>query len=394
MRSLRIALVVAVGLVAGCRDEKPVTSPSVASSPVVQSQYAITSAPASITRTETVRADPRQFASLQPFFVPAKGAGEGYAYSYFNRTKPELIRMLENPALMKKQSRISCERLVQQMAELNAHLNLPFEGCAGAAAALKSDDFKVEQCHDDMWRNSLLALTNDRGNRFGVWERQCMREGGKIVEQVLTYKGEPVMSMYCLNPRMPKTVQRVVTVSPPTAVKARYGLQVNCMLDRVGYWQSRYDTARAKWVEVLANTPINTRAVTPYREVFTSPPFTQMLSERKDRPSDCQLTVTFLKKEPMLVLRREDSAAVRAKKYEEYQRQLQYPSPDNILRSEQVSTGKRGWVIVPIADLSGFEVVTVQPEQLGAVMEPLISVGRATFQGQTNPIHVWEVDTR
>ncbi len=217
MRTFTV-LAIAVGLLAGCvADRKSERAPqSVSVAPTGQSQP-IMQAPVSSVREYPLEVS--QFTSFQPFFTPSKGAGQGYAYEYYNRTKVQLIALLRSPQLMKKQSRVSCERLVQQLVQVHAALNLPFEGCEGAADALRSDDFRVELCRDEMFeRDNRISLTNARSTQFGVWHRQCLREGDKIVEQVLTYKGKVLMSMRCLNVAVPLTERRTATLALPVTI--------------------------------------------------------------------------------------------------------------------------------------------------------------------------------
>lgn len=174
---------------------------------------------------------------------------------------------------------------------------------------------------------------------------------------------------------------------------SQYALQINCMSDRAdGFWRNKYDTAKARRAENLARTDINRKGMLPYYEVFTQAPFGDMLAERKIRPLDCRFLVRFLKKEPVLDIRSGDSAEERAKKYGEYLQQFQYPTENNVLTGQWVTTGARGWVIIPITvPLDQFEAVLVQPENLGEVLEPLIAVRQQEFARQSNPIHIWEV---
>ncbi|MBI4088695.1 hypothetical protein HY415_01215 [Candidatus Kaiserbacteria bacterium] len=132
--------------------------------------------------------------SLQPFQKFGRGEGLGMAYEYWNRSKEQLVALLRDRGLAKKQLRVSCEVLVRQMAEGNPML--PFEGCEGAAAAIERDpDFAVVPCRDEMYQKNSLVVTNHNGSRFGAWRRKCLAN-----EKVLTYKGEPVISVKCLNP--------------------------------------------------------------------------------------------------------------------------------------------------------------------------------------------------
>lgn len=191
----------------------------------------------------------------------------------------------------------------------------------------------------------------------------------------------------------PKPVTKPPVILQKAPTLTQYALQINCMSDRAdGFWRSKYDTAKAKRAENLTRTDINKKGMVPYYEVFTLAPFGEMLAERKSRPLDCRFLVRFLKKEPVLNIQSGDSAVERAAKYSKYLKQFQYPSEDNVLTGQWVTTGKRGWVIVPIAfPLDQFEAVLVQPEQLGEVLEPLIAVHRPEFEKLSNPVHIWEV---
>jgi hypothetical protein len=99
--------------------------------------------------------------------------------------------------------RVTCDVLVRQMME--GHQALPFEGCEGAAAAIEHDDnFAVVPCRDEMFqRENQLIVTNPQGSAFGLWHRKCLSR-----EQVLVYKGQPLISTTCLNVAIP-------VVSPP-----------------------------------------------------------------------------------------------------------------------------------------------------------------------------------
>lgn len=150
-----------------------------------------------------VAAGPSGFASLQPFRTFGKGEGEGVAYRYVPRTKADLIRLLRDSKLAKKEMRLTCQQLIRQIAE--AH-KLPFEGCEGAAAAIEKDgDYTDMACTDDMFtRNNWLVVTNSSGTAFGAWHRACL-PGGKV----LAYKGQPILSLTCLNAAIP------VAITPP-----------------------------------------------------------------------------------------------------------------------------------------------------------------------------------
>ena len=193
-----------------------------------------------------------------------------------------------------------------------------------------------------------------------------------------------------------------IVIQMATAVSARaaevptlaqYALQINFMSDRAdGYWREKYDTAKAKRENNLARDDVNNRGMPPYREVFTQAPFGEMLAERKSRPVNGKFLVRFLKKAPVLDIQSGDSAEERARKYDEYLRQFQSPSEDNMLTGRWVSTGSLGWVIVPITfPLDQFEAVVVQPEQIGQVLEPVIRIRRSEFEKRSNPVHVWEI---
>ena len=169
--------------------------------------FAVLASPAAIAAT------PSGFSSLQPFRTFGKGEGEGVAYRYVPRTKADLVRLLRDQKLAKKEMRLTCQQLVRQIAE--AH-KLPFEGCEGAAAAIEKDnDFTVVACTNEMFaRNNWLVVTNSSGTAFGAWHRACLPG-----EQVLTYKSQPIVSLTCLNVAIPVAIApppvRVVTVPTP-----------------------------------------------------------------------------------------------------------------------------------------------------------------------------------
>ena len=173
----------------------------------------------------------------------------------------------------------------------------------------------------------------------------------------------------------------------------QYALQINCMSDRSdSFWLKKYEAVKARRAEYLVRGDANKKGMIPYYEVFTLAPFGDMLAERKSRPLDCKFLVRFLKKEPVLNIQSGDSTKERAEKYNVYLKQFQSPSEDNVLGGKWVTTGSRGWVIVPITvPLDQFEAVLVQPEQFGEVLEPVIAVHRPEFATQSNPIHIWEV---
>lgn len=197
--------------------------------------------------------------------------------------------------------------------------------------------------------------------------------------------GEPV--------DVPPSVSTKVPAQAKAAPFAQYALQINCMRDREGgFWQDRYESAKARRAEYLTRGNINQKGMVPYYEVFTQAPFGEMLTERKSRPLDCKFMVRFVKKEPVLNIQSSDSAAEKASKYNEYLKQFQYPQDGNVISSQWVSTGNRGWVIIPVTiPLDQFEAVLIQPENMGDVLEPLIAVHRPEFAGQSNPVHIWEV---
>ena len=176
-------------------------------------------------------------------------------------------------------------------------------------------------------------------------------------------------------------------------VLLQYALQINFMADRPdGYWLNRYEDAKAKREANLMRSDVNNRRLPPYFEVFTEAPFGGMLAERKSRPLDGRFLARFLKKGPVLDIRPNDSLEMRRYKYEKYMQEFQSPPESNVLTWRWASTDSRGWVIVPITvALSEFEVVLVQPEQIGQVIEPVIEIPSIVFQAQSNPIHVWEV---
>ena len=183
---------------------------------------------------------------------------------------------------------------------------------------------------------------------------------------------------------------------PAAPVASQYGLQVNYMDDRPdGYWTGVYEAAKAKRAENIARPDINKQWKSPYFEVFTSAPSGSMLTERKNRPLDSRFLIRLLKKAPVLNIQSGDSAAERVRKYGEFLRQYQYPPEENVLSAKSVSTGRRGWVIVPVdMPLAQFEAVVVQPQSFGEVLEPLIVLYRRDFERLSNPVHIWEVKAR
>lgn len=349
-------------------------------------------APARAAAPATGQVVPSSYQSLQPFRRFAKGEGEGYAYDYRPRTKAQFVALLRDPQLAKKEMRVTCDVLVRQMME--GRKSLPFEGCEGAAAAIERDgNYQVVACRDEMFqRDNYLAVTNANATSFGVWHRECISG-----EQVLVYKGEPLISLTCLNPAVPVAPLVATPAGPPASAPkpSAYALRINCMSDRPdGYWLSKYEAAKAKREQNLMRNDIGKLGMVPYWEVFTQAPFGEMLAERRSRPQDCRFSIRFLKKEPVLDIRSSDTAQERAAKYNAYLKQFQYPAEENVLTEAGgwVSTGSRGWVMVPITvPLESFEAVLVQPASLGEVLEPVVAVHRPEFATQSNPINIWQV---
>jgi hypothetical protein len=138
--------------------------------------------------------------SLQPFthFVP--GDGHGVALKYSPRSKEQFVALLRDKARAQKEMRVSCETLVRQMVE--AHPELPFEGCEGAATAIEHDsNFSVVACQDSMFSKNFLTVTNQKATAWGVWHRACLPK-----EQVLVYKDQPLVSTMCLNVVVPSSL--------------------------------------------------------------------------------------------------------------------------------------------------------------------------------------------
>ena len=214
MRTIVVVLALAVALV-GCgttphRAVPGVTFEKVAPAATVQAvkttpepkQTALPSA------SRPVK-EPSAYASLQPFKKFKKGEGEGVAYEYKPRTKAQIIALLRDSKLAKKEMRVTCDVLVRQMVE--AHPGLPFEGCEGAAAAIAGDDYQVIVCKDEMFqRDNWLTVTNAKGTAWGVWHRKCLPN-----EKVLAYKGVPLISTTCLNVDIPIRPQ-----APPQPAKS------------------------------------------------------------------------------------------------------------------------------------------------------------------------------
>lgn len=159
---------------------------------------------------------PKSFQSLQPFKSFPKGEGEGVAYRYDSRNKAQFVALLRDKNLAKREMRVSCDVLVRQMME--GHKTLPFEGCEGTAAAIENNgDFTVVACRDEMFqRENWLAVTNENGSAFGIWHRQCLSN-----EQVLTYKGQPLISLTCLNAAIP-VVSLGTRTQAPTAPNSQF----------------------------------------------------------------------------------------------------------------------------------------------------------------------------
>lgn len=180
---------------------------------------------------------------------------------------------------------------------------------------------------------------------------------------------------------------------PKAPTLLQYALQVNFFADRTdGFWRKKYEDAKTEREKVLAQGGADTWKLAPYYRIFTSAPFGEMLAERKSRPLSGRFLVRFLKKEPATGIQSRHSGAERVGLNLEYFRKMQHSPEDNVLTSQWVTTGERGWVIVPITfALLQFEVVLIQPEQLGEVLESVIVVRRSEFAAQSNPIHVWEV---
>lgn len=140
----------------------------------------------------------RQFKSLQPFKKFKKGEGQGVAREYVPRSKGAIVKLFRDKERAKRELRVTCEVLVQQMAEIH---NLPFEGCEGAVAAMKSKDFKVVPCKDSFFAGTnALAVTDPHGKTWGTWNRSCYKG-----ERVLTYKGKPILSTTCMNVVVPQS---------------------------------------------------------------------------------------------------------------------------------------------------------------------------------------------
>ena len=167
----------------------------------------------SFPRPTPVVTSPRAFTSLQPFKKFHRGEGEGVAFAYHSRTKEQLIRILRDPRVAKREMRVTCGVLVRQMVE--AHPELPLEGCEGAATAIAGSDYRVVACRNDMFRKAnWLTVTNAKGAAWGVWHRSCLPR-----ERVLVYKGEPLLSTMCLNVAIPVAARS----APPLSQKLIQG---------------------------------------------------------------------------------------------------------------------------------------------------------------------------
>lgn len=141
--------------------------------------------------------EPSSYETLKPFRAFKKGEGEGVAYHYMPRTKAQFVALLRSEAAAKKEMRLGCKILVQQIAE--AH-DLRLEGCEGAAAEIENNsDYSVIACEDRMFTSEgWLVVTSPTGTEFGVWHRKCLKG-----EMVLVYKNQPIISMTCLNVVVP-----------------------------------------------------------------------------------------------------------------------------------------------------------------------------------------------
>ena len=170
--------------------------------------------------------DPSAYSSLRPFRKFAKDTGDGVAKHYEDRGKKgfaNLFRLDERHA--KKEMRISCSLLIQQMRE--AHPSLPaFEGCSGAADIIEhSADFIVAPCKDEMFlRDNWLTVVSRDGSAFGAWHRKCLPQ-----ERVLVYKGEVVASTKCANVAIPVVkAPPKREASPPVATPAPVFITGTC----------------------------------------------------------------------------------------------------------------------------------------------------------------------
>jgi hypothetical protein len=173
-------------------------------------------------------AEPSSLKSLQPFQKFAAGEGVGVATEYSPRSKEQFVTLLRDKARAQKEMRVSCEVLVRQMVE--AHPGLPFEGCEGAAAAIEHDNsFAVIACQDDMFVKNYLTVTNPKATSWGVWHRKCLPR-----EQVLVYKGQPLVSTMCLNVVVPPAV---LPLQSKLAVASLEGACPEVFTLKVNVWQ-------------------------------------------------------------------------------------------------------------------------------------------------------------
>lgn len=225
MKTIVAVLALAFAALAiGCGGTLPQRAPSVTTQmpprpPVVKPPAVVTPAvppskPAAVASTKpaavvqaTSPVQPSAFKSLQPFKQFAKGAGYGMARVYKPRTKAQFVALLRDS----KQLRVSCERLVRQMAEVHG---LPFENCEGAAAEIaRNSDYVVVACRSGMFdRDNQLSVTNDKGSDFGVWSRACLAG-----ETVLVYKNKPIASTMCANVTIPSAVPAPKSAPPAVA---------------------------------------------------------------------------------------------------------------------------------------------------------------------------------
>lgn len=197
-RALVALLIATVTLLGGCASVKGVihtaTAPE-ATPPVQTSTDAKVAAVASVAQVPVTKVAAAPHTSFETF---KKGEGEGIAYQYVSRNKDDFVALLRDAKRAKKEMRVTCDVIVAQMME--AHPGLPFEGCEGAAAAIKADaNFTAEKCHDSMFeKEAKLIVTDKDGKKFGQWHRKCY-----VGEKVLTYKGTPLISLMCLNVAFP-----------------------------------------------------------------------------------------------------------------------------------------------------------------------------------------------
>lgn len=208
-----VALALAALVGSGCSVLKSKQPETVAPSATVSRNVVPAAASPAVVKKSVSAKEPSTYASLQPFKKFEKGTGHGMARVYKPRTKAQLIALLKDEKLAKKEMRVSCEVLVRQMVE--AHPGLPFENCEGAATELASNDYQVIACKDEMsLKASWLTVTDPKGSSFGVWHRKCLPK-----EKVLAYKGRVLVSMMCLNVAIPLAVSHPLpAVTKSTAV--------------------------------------------------------------------------------------------------------------------------------------------------------------------------------